>query len=145
MASVVAYTGLMPQTLDFLEGAATKTFQDGDLVELHTDGKLKVFTAGDILGIARRDAEGVEDTVIPVELINPNEIYVVTSSGTTDQDQVGLQLAFDAYTAGAHTVAETVDTSGELTMVGLHPADGAGAGGRILVRFRMDMIEARTD
>ena len=145
MASVVAYTGLQPQVLNFLEAASAGAFKDGDLVEIHTTGKVKIFTTGDLVGIARRDAQTATNSVIPVELINPNEIYVVTSSGTTNQNQVGLQLAFDDFTAGAHTAAETVSTSGELTMVGLHPDDGAMASGRILVRFRMDMFEARTD
>lgn len=145
MASVVAYTGLIPQVLEFLEGTSHGSFQDGDLVETDSDGRVVIATSGDILGIARRDATTTAGSAIPVELINPNEIYVVTSSGTTNQNQVGLQLGFDAFTAGGHTVDEAVNTSGEVTMVGLHPTDGAAAGGRILVRFRMDMIEARSD
>ena len=143
MASVVAYTGLIPQVLEYGESGTGQTFKDGDPVLLHTDGQVRIGASGDFFGIARRDAEGVDGTKIPVELLNLNEIYVVTCSGTTDLADVGLQVAFDAFSVGAWTVSETVAAAGELTILALHPEDGAKAGGRLLVRFRADEIEAR--
>lgn len=145
MAGIVAYTGLNPQVLDFLEGAATQTFTDGDLVEINTSGKLTVATAGDMIGIARRDAQGVEDSVIPVELINFNEIYVILTDGTSNQNQLGLQVLITSFSAGALTIDETANAAGEVSIVGLHPDDGAMASGRLLVRFNADKIEPRTD
>lgn len=142
MASVVSYTGLAVQVLEFEEGASPGNFADGDLVETDSSGQIVIATAGDIVGIARDGYTGTQGTKIPVELINPNELYVMTSGGTTNQNQVGLMVDI-TYTAGAHTVGTTAGSADEVTIMQLHPADGAVASGRVIVRFNMDKIEER--
>ena len=145
MASVVAYTGLIPQVIEYQESAGTQTFEDGDLVLLHTDGKIRIASAGNMFGIARRDAESAEGTLIPVELLNPNEIYVMVSDGSSNLDQLGLTVDISDFTEGAMLIDET-DTAGdsEVTIVQLHPADASGtASGRLLVKFNTYALEAR--
>jgi len=144
MASVVAYTGLQPQVLNFLEAVTSGDFEDGDLVEIHTTGKVKIAVAGNVYGIARRKYTDAVNGVIPVEKINPNEIYVMKSDGTTDTNQIGLMVDITDFTPGAHLVDTTAGSTDEVTIVGLHPSDPSGtSGGRVLVTFNMDKIEER--
>jgi hypothetical protein len=134
--SVTSYTGLNPQVIEIQEasGGSALDFYDGDLVKT-SSGELIIATAGAILGIARKTATGVDSTKIPVELINPNEIYVgnYTASATTEA-LIGDLVDF-TFTVGAHTLDESA-ASTDAYCVGLHPADAVGtSGGRLLIRF----------
>lgn len=139
MASVQAYTGLAPQVVPVEEAAAgaANAFYDGDLVKA-TAGELVIATAGVILGIARKTATGTASTKIDVELINLNEIYVAVYTGTTAEALIGDVLDF-TFTAGAHTLDESGATT-DVYCVGLHPADGLLASGRLLVRFFSSLL-----
>lgn len=142
MASVLAYTGLAHQVVPIEEAAASSAndWYDGDLVKANSSGELIIATAGVILGISRKSATGVASTEIPVELLNPNEIYVAVYVGTTAEALIGDLLDF-TFTAGAHTLSESGATT-DVYCVGLYPQDGALASGRLLVRFLSALLTA---
>jgi len=145
MASVVAYTGLAPQIVSIQENdsASANDWYIGDLVQADGDGELTIASTGSILGIAKKAATGTDNTEIPVELINPNEIYVMKYATTTSEGEVGESRAI-TFTAGAHVVATDSGTPGALDVyvVGLHPDDAVGTdGGRLLVRFEGTILE----
>ena len=135
MASVVAYTGLQLQPVEIQEAAASSAndWYAGDLVKNDTSGELVIATAGVILGVAKKAASGTASTLITVELLNINEIYVVKhTTSITGETMIGDCLDF-TFTAGAHVVA--VGGTTDVYCVGLHPDDGALISGRLLVRF----------
>ena len=143
MASVVAYTGLAPQIVEIETDAATDAFKVGDLVTT-SGGELDIASSGAILGIAHRASLTAEDDrKIPVELINPNEIYVIKYHTTTAETIIGEARAI-TFTVGEHVVAADSGSPGSLDVyiVGLHPDDAEGDnGGRLLVRFENSIFE----
>lgn len=144
MASVLAYTGLAPQIVDTIQeaaGGSANDFYDRDCVKCDSSGELVIATAGYIQGIALKTATGTASTVIPLELINLNEIYVVRyHTDATSEALIGDCLDF-TFTAGAHTLEESSATT-DVYCVGLHPNDGAVASGRLLVRFYASILTA---
>jgi len=145
MASVVAYTGLAPQIVEIQENdsASANDWYAGDLVKADGDGELVIATTNVILGIALKAATGTDNTEIPVQLINPNEIYVMKYATTTAETEIGDSRGI-TFTAGAHVVATDSGTPGALDVyvVGLHPDDAVGTdGGRLLVRFEGNVLE----
>ena len=144
MASVVAYTGLAPQIIEVQEndGATALDWSIGDLVKCDGDGELVIATQGIILGIALKAATGVDNTKIPVQLINPNEIYVMKYSTSTAENIIGEMVSV-TFTKSAHTCT-TGGSAGTdaFYIVGLHPDDALGTdGGRVLVRFAFTALE----
>ena len=144
MASVVAYTGLSSQPVGIQEAAASSAndWYAEDLVKANSSGALVIATAGVILGVAGAPASGTASTVIPVSLLNINEIYVVRyKASATAEALIGDCLDF-TFTASAHTLNETgADT--DVYCVGLHPSDAVGtSGGRLLVRFYGTLLTA---
>jgi hypothetical protein len=139
MASVERYDATYsPQIIRLLEGTATQSFDNGDLVKWEAAGRVVIGTTGAFFGIARTDATGTANTTIEVELIDPNQIYVMTASDTTAQVDVGNK--FDVtFTATAHTVADSASGADGI-IVSLHPEDGAKASGRYLVRFLSTVV-----
>jgi len=134
--SVLLYSGLNPQVvhIDENDGASANDWYDGDLVKTDAGGEVCIATAGAMLGIARKTATGVDNTDIPVELLDIHSIYTsrVASGTTTAETYIGDILDF-TFTAGAHTLA--IGGTTDVYCVGLHPVDGALDGGRILYRF----------
>ena len=137
MASVTSYTGMTGLVLGFLEGTTSGSYAIGDLVKTDTDGRIVIATGGKILGIARRGYTGVAGSAVEVELIDPNEIYVIRyKAAATNQNLVGVECDL-VYGVGAHTVDSAVVTYDEVEIVGLHPGDPVTtSGGRLLVRFK---------
>jgi len=136
MASVVAYTGLGPQILNIQENdsASENDWYAGDLVKADGSGELTIATDDAIMGIALKAATGVDNTEIPVQLLNFNEIYVMKYSTTTSEAIIGT-YADITFTAGAHVVTDGTAVE-NVYIVGLHPDDAVGTdGGRVLVRF----------
>ena len=135
MASVLAYTGLSGEVLDYHEyhDSGANAFYKGDLVKYNTNGEVQIATAGVMSGIAKKTALGVDQTVIPVDILNINTIYVGKHTTTaTAESMIGDILDF-TFTAGGHTLA--IGGTTDVYCVGLHPDDGALAGGRLLIRF----------
>jgi hypothetical protein len=140
--SVVAYTGLAPQIVEIESDAATAAFYLGDLVKC-SSGELVIATTGAILGIAKKASVTGNDQKIPVELINPQEIYVIKYYTTTAETLIGESRAI-TFTVDAHVVAADSGSPGALDVyiVGLHPDDAEGTdGGRLLVRFEGTILE----
>lgn len=139
MASVTRYSTGQPTPVLGKE-AASQTFKEGDLVYFNSDGLVAISTAGNIHGIARKDASGTTSAEIPVELIELDAVYsaAYTASATT-QTIVGTKADF-TFTVGAHTL----DDSGATTDVFLVGIDGRQAlgtsGGRVLFRFLPALI-----
>jgi len=144
MASVEYVSGPRGEILIYQEGATPASFAKGDLVRTDTAGQVVMATAGNILGIACKGYTSTQGTRIPVELVTPAAIYRIASqAGGTALAQVGL-LADVVFGAGAHTVDETSPSTNELDIVGIDPQDAIGTeGGKLLVRFRFKVIEAR--
>ncbi len=144
MASILEYTGLSPQPLEFQEGASAGSFVANDLVQTDTAGQLEIAAAAKILGIADSAATGTQATKINVRLINPNEIYVIAYKASATALSLVGKRGDIVYTAGAHTFDDASTASNELTVVGLHPGDAVGtSGGRLLVRFNPDKFTQR--
>lgn len=122
-----------PNTINFPEDATAGSFKVGDIVKLHTTGKVRIATANAAaIGIAHKDASGTADTDIPVELFNTNDIYVGTHGGTSAQTDVGDLFDFTA-SAGAFTWDnDGAAAATDMYVVGLY--DAAGASGRIRMR-----------
>ena len=141
MASVELYSETVPQVLPFPEHATHGTFSPGDLVQIDTNGKVQIATAGSMTGIAKTKYTGTTDTAINVELIDPNAIYSARNQATaTAQTLVGDCLDF-VFTAGAHTLASGGTT--DVYCVGLDPRDALGtSGGRLLFRFYGTLLTA---
>lgn len=136
MASVELYSEVnAPQVVKMPEDATPGSFAIGDLVKVHTNGKVRMADAGHITGIARRGYTGTENTPIEVELIDPANIYSSRyKASATAQTLVGDILDY-TFTAGAHTLDEGSATT-DVYCVGLDPRDAEGtSGGRLLVRF----------
>lgn len=146
MASVVAYTGLVPQVVEVQERAAgsANDWYAGDCVQVNSSGELIIAVAasGLIFGVAQKTCTGTASTEIPVDLLNVSEIYVVRyHTDATSEALIGDCLDF-TYTAGAHTLEESSATT-DVYCVGLHPNDGAVASGRLLVRFYGTLLKAQ--
>ncbi len=144
MASVELYSeGGRPQVLPFPEDATHGTFSAGDLVFIHTNGKVRIAVAdGPISGIARTKYTGTTDSPIDVELLDPHAVYSARyKASATAQTLVGDCLDF-VMTVGAHTLNET-GAGTDVYCVGLDPRDALGvSGGRLLVRFYPVLLTA---
>jgi len=135
LASVELKSG-NPQVVQIQEAAASSEndWYAGDLVKTDANGELVIATAGAILGIARRAAQGVDSTKIPVELISHDNLYVVkNTAAATTESLIGTTADF-TFTAGAHYV--TTGGTTDVDIMGLDPRDDLGtSGGRLVVRF----------
>lgn len=142
MASVELYSETVPQVLSYPEDTTSGSFSAGDLVFIHTNGKIRIATAGVIAGIARSGYTGDADTLHEVELIDPHAVYSARyKASATAQTLVGDCLDF-TFTVGAHTLNESSATT-DVYCVGLDPRDALGtSGGRLLIRFYGTLLTA---
>jgi hypothetical protein len=149
MASVELFDGLHPHTLNFQEGASPAGFLIGDLVKLDTSGQVVLATAGKVLGIAQKSYTGTQATLIPVDVIDFDDFYVmsVAAASVTAQADVG-QEANVTFTAGAQTIA-AADDGLECIIFGIDPRFAVGttgaAGGKYIVRFNAQTLEPMSD
>ena len=142
MASVeLVVPGGTPQVFNFPEDATSGSFSAGDLVKVHTNGKVRIATAGAITGIALKGYSGTADTATPVMLIDPDAIYSARyKASATAQTLVGDILDF-TFTVGAHTLDEGSATT-DVYCVDLDPRDATGtSGGRLLFRFMGSLFD----
>lgn len=132
LPSIWNETKTNPVVLEFPEDTTHGSFLAGDLVKLHTNGKVRLATANAaVLGIAQQKYSGTADTSVKVELFNGNDVYVGTfRAAATSQALVGDLVDFVA-SAGAFTWDEQSATT-DAYVVGLY--DAASTSGRI--RFR---------
>jgi len=141
LASVELKAG-NPQVVGIEEASAgsANDFYAGDLVKADANGELVIATAGAITGIARRAASGTAGTVIPVELISDDNLYVAKyQAAATTEALIGDTLDF-TFTAGAHTLDESGATT-DVDCVGLDNRDDVGtSGGRLIVKFKNTAI-----
>jgi len=122
-----------PNLIIFPEDATAGSFVTGDIVRLSATGKVELAVAGaTAIGIAHADASGTEDTDIPVELFNSNDIYVGTfRAAAITQAVVGDTVDYTA-SAGAFTWSESGATT-DMYIVGLYDAVDTTSG-RIRLR-----------
>lgn len=143
--SVQRLTGT-PVVIDFPEDGTDETFKCGELVGLTTSGTLTIAAAGKIIGIAQRDATGVDGTMIPVDLIDFHNIYSapLAAGETQAQTIVGDERTF-TFTAGSQLLAST---GTDVVIVGIDTrsyVNGAAvAGGRMLFRFQTLLADSPT-
>jgi len=143
MASIEVYQyGAAPQVIEALEGTVTQTFAIGDLLMWEAAGRVVVATTGNEVAIARKAATGTADTKLQIELLDPVTLYVAkaASGTTTNQTNVG-ELGTFTFTIGGHTLAANTTSGADASIVQLHPADGAKAGGRYIIRFLASAID----
>ena len=129
---------------------ASGAFTAGDLVQLDTSGEVKIAAAGKCHGIARKTSTGSSSTYIPIELLDPNGLYVVDyATGTaTTEALIGDLVTISSATSGAQTF--TNSSGAEALVVALHPEDGAQSSTsttydkkrRLIVRFVSAYIDA---
>ena len=143
--SVLLYSGLNPQVVEIMEDdgfTSANDFYEGDCVSVEASGQLilALTNTNDVIGVARKASTGVDNTPIPVELIDIHSIYVgrVNDDATTSEAYIG-DLADFVFTAGAQYLAISSATT-DTYIVGLHPVDGAKLGGRVLFRWRYAML-----
>ena len=135
-----------PRVISFPEDGTNETFKQGDLVTLTTSGTVTIGAATKVIGIALRDATGVDLASIPVDMISPNDIFsVIGADGeTAAQTMVGDERTF-TFTAGAQRLSTT---GTDCVVVAMDPrsfSSGAGvAGGRMLIRFEANMVDVPT-
>ena len=142
MASVEVYSYTTPPNIiNMQEGTTSGSFGIGDLVKGDTSGQVVIGTAAAFFGIARKGYTGTAGTIIPVELLSPDILYVMraASSTTTAQANVGEEFAV-TFTASAHTVAVNTTSGNDGIVYQLHPTDGVKAGGRYIVKFLPTVI-----
>ena len=143
--SIQRLTGT-PMIYDFPEDGTDETFKRGELVGLTTSGTVTIAAAGKILGIAQRDATGVANSLIPVDLIDFHNVYSAPLAGgeTAAQTIVGDERTF-TFTAGSQTLASTGTDVVIIGMDGRTLSAGAGvAGGRMLFRFQTLLADTPT-
>ena len=136
MASVYLWSG-EPNVIKALEGAAQgSAYKKGDLVKAHANGLIVVGTAASFIGVAQEDPTNTTSTVTSIDLLRADNIYVMRAAGGTTTNQTDVYEESDiTFTAGAHTLAANTTSGVDAIILGLHPEDGAKAGGRYLVRF----------
>ncbi len=135
-----------PKIIGIPEDGTNETFKQGDLVTLTTSGTITIGTATKVFGIAMRDATGVDASIIPVDMISPEDHYSVQGADgeTAAQTMVGDERTF-TFTAGAQRLSTTGTDCVVLAMDPRSLSGGAGvAGGRMIVRFEANMVDIPT-
>lgn len=130
------YSGAAPMLFEIGEGAATQTFQDGDIIAIGTGGQIEDATNNAAFhGIARRTATGTQATVIPIEIPIPyHSVYsVYLKTGRTH----GIALIgslVDFETAAGADCWNDSSAGTDAIVLNLDPRDAIGLStGRILV------------
>lgn len=137
MASIRRWGGgSVPVIVNGVEAAGTQTYKAGDLVRF-TSGTVAVATAGNIHGIALKDAAGVTSTAAPVELIDYNAVYEVDYTSTTPAQTIVGAMIDATFTAGAHTWDES-GASTDAYCVGF--TTKAATDKNILIKFIIDPL-----
>ena len=115
--------------------AATQSFKAGDVVYL-VSGLVTVAAAdSSIYGVALKDATTATTGVIPVVVIDDTQDWISTVGTTSAVTNKGVAYGLTISTKGSMCVDLTDTTTTSVRVVDLHPADGAKALGRVIVRF----------
>ena len=144
MGSCYRVTG-SPNIHEYPESADTALdFYANDLVQINTDGEVAVATAGVIYGIAKKNATGVQGTLIPVDILTQScEFSAKYKAAATDDSLVTDILDF-TFTAGAHTLDETGATTDVVCVD--HGVDAWGvSGGRLICRLLASAVGFDSD
>lgn len=148
------YSGDEGLVLPFQEGA-TQTFKRGDLVKLDT-GLIKIATKTStdiILGFALKDATGTTNSLIPVQVIRPSDVFLMPYDGDDTFAIANVGTAFELEVANARWEVNqdgtnAVDTA--LWVLGsieynIEETLSATAGGIAYVRFNASNLEFSRD
>lgn len=147
---VPAYDGDEGLVEHFQEGSA-QTFVAGDPVLL-SGGKVVIYSATPLgavalLGFAEKPASGVTDTLIPVRIPRPSDLFIAQlDSGGTFAPATHVQLTgYDLKRSGAAGTVWVVDTATatnpKVIVIGSLEYDATGigrptAGGSVYVKFK---------
>jgi hypothetical protein len=121
------------------------SFLAGDLVALSAGEVILKATSQTVLGVAMKDYTA-SGTMIPVNIIQTNQIWVAEADTTTTTAMCGVGYGIND-TAGTQSV-DIGDTSGvEVIIVKIDPRDGAttGSGGRVHVKFQAPILQMEMD
>jgi len=115
----------------------TGVYDAGEVVGL-SSGALVIGADNLCMGVALEDAVTSGHTKIIV--ITPEQTWSCGYNGTTAESMLGLNYLV-TFTHDAQCVSSTTSTP-TITVVGLHPNDGAKEYGRLLVRFCVAVCQA---
>ena len=150
------YSGDEGLVLPFQEGAA-QTFKAGDIVKLSA-GKIIVAveaSADLLLGYALADASGITDTIISVQVIRTNDVFIVPyeSDDTFVIADVGIATGFGAKRTNNKWMINNDNVVA--AQIVFHPLAsieydarqllGATAGGAAYVRFNRSNLQFDVD
>lgn len=110
--------------------ASSGTFVKGDVVYLNSGLVTITASNGMHFGVAAADND-VASATVPVYLVDPASVWVGTVSGTSAASTVGENYGI-TYTKGSMCIDQTDTITTVVRVVGLHPADGGKALGRVL-------------
>lgn len=117
------------------------SFLAGDLVALSSGEVILKAATTCVLGVAMKDYTA-SGTVIPVNIIQTNQIWVAEASTTTTTAMCGVGYGI-TNTAGTQAVDLSDTTDVEVIIVKIDPRDGAttGSGGRVHVKFQAPILQ----
>lgn len=122
-----------PHIIDLPETSGTALdWYAGDPVKL-TSGRLVIASNAVIAGIAMVSATGTQDTMCPVSLVDPTQVWCAEYIGTASVTDGFSEKALD-FSPNSSGVSTT--GSGDIIILKEDERDGWGANKRILVRFQ---------
>jgi len=134
--------GPVPEVIEALE-ADTITFAANDIVLLSA-GVVTIGTVDSVFGVAQKASTytNTSKATIPVQVITPETIWIMQADDTTTATMPGEDYNI-IYTTGVQYLDVGSTDSTQARMERLDSRDGAtsGAGGRVHIRFKDDIIK----
>ena len=124
-----------------LSEAASQSFKSGDVVKLVSGLVTIASVDSSIYGVALKDATTATTGVIPVVVIDADQDWISTVGTTSAATNKGIAYGLTISTAGSMCVDLTDTTTTSVRVIDLHPADGAKALGRVIVRFKNAVLQ----
>lgn len=118
------------------EHGTANSFVAGDLVKTTTGKAVLASDDAVLVGVAAKDATGTEDTLIPVYVITPTQLWVAEVDTTSATSQVGIAYGLNIGTAGSMSVDIGDTSTTSVRVERLDSRDAAGTAlGRVVVKF----------
>jgi len=119
------------------------TFVKGDVVYLASGHVTITASNGIHFGVAAGDdqpGDGTYGTLIPIYVADPSSVWIGTVNSASTHADVGEDYGLD-YTTGSMSIDQADTTTCVVRVIGLHPADGAKALGRVLFCWRTKYLQ----
>ena len=134
-----------PSVVYVKEHATHGSFEAGDPVKIATTGKLQIASSSDaVFGIAQAKYTGTENTLVPVIVLTPQQVWSIETDAATTPAITHLGIAYDLTISAGATVLNLA--GGEQTeayvVMELDTRDTPAAGTRVLVRASVQVSDA---